>query len=207
MPCDGSRHGYADATRRPPRALVPLALFLIQEYRIAGDARASSGRLVDPHAVRAQPRRGPRASRTTRAFPSTGSTAPLWTLLLASRWRRRRPPSLRARQDSSAPPAPSSPSILTRPAALAWQARRPRSRSAPASRIVGTGALTWGALSGMEVSLAAALVAGALARSTRGTASLVAAVLVSLAHARTSRGDRADSPRLLLAPGAARCRA
>ena len=73
--------------------------------------------------------------------------------------------------------------VLTRRAALAWGAP-PAVALGAGVALVWTGPLTWGALSGMEVSLAAALVAGALLAHARDRTVLTAALAALAALAR-----------------------
>ena len=111
--------------------------------------------------------------------PGRGSTAPLWTLLLGGGLRGRRQP----RGAGEGPRAPAAAS------AAAW----PRGRSPPPSTgdpglgvLAGavtalSGPMLWGALSGMEVALAAALATGAFCRPA--ARALVAAALAQPRHA------------------------
>jgi hypothetical protein len=110
--------------------------------------------------------------------PVAGSTAPLWTLLLAA-----------AFAIAGASPAVAktlgvamaiAAGLVTRRAALAAGASAPAALAA-AVGLTWTGALAWGALSGMEVSLAALLVAAALwshARERTGWTAVLAALAV-----------------------------
>ena len=106
-----------------------------------------------------------------------GSTAPLWTLLLgAGAFVFGASPALAKVIGLAATIAAG---ILTRRAALALSAA-PLVAFAAGLALVATAGLTWGGLSGMEVSLAAALVAGALLAHAHD-ATFVAVLLASLA--------------------------
>ena len=187
--------GYTLAGRRRPSGAPPAmtscvlravlaswrlcALFMVARARWPA-RRVSAGRLVDPSALRSQPGRGRRV-RVQPGRPVAGSTAPLWTLLLAagaavvgarSAWPR-----------SSASPARSGPRCS--PGARRWRgARPPRARWWPASPCLGR-ADRVGRLSGMEVTLAAPLVAGALLAHARPVLGAVA--LLGLAITRVPR--------------------
>ena len=111
--------------------------------------------------------------------PVAGSTAPLWTLLLAAG-------ALMAGATVALTKAVGvacglAAGLLTRRAALAWGAP-PRLALWAALALVWMGPVVWGALSGMEVTLGAALVAGALAAHAAGR-DLATAALASLAVA------------------------
>src|SRR5262245_11580568 len=113
--------------------------------------------------------------------PVAGSTAPLWTVLLAatgivlgaSLWMAKVLGVVAAGVAA----------ILTRRAAVAWSASRGAALAA-AVALSWSGPLAWGALSGMEVALAAALVAVALLAHarTRTALSALAAALAALAR-------------------------
>lgn len=139
-------------------ALAPLLLFTARAWRIAGAA----GLPLDDSWIHLQFARN-LAEGAGFAYnpgmPVSGSTAPLWTLVLAA---------------GAVVLGPSIPMVLgvgvgatvgaalvTRRAALAFGAPRPVAILA-AVGLLWTGPMTWGALSGMEVSLAALLVAAAL---------------------------------------------
>ena len=136
-------------------ALPPLALFLLREQAIAG---AAGFPLDDSwiHLHFARNLAGGAGFSYNPGVPVAGSTAPLWTLLLgagafilgASL------PMAKLLGISCALAA----AVVTRRASLAWGASR---EVALASGIAlsWTGGMAWGALSGMEVPLAALLVA------------------------------------------------
>ena len=107
----------------------------------------------------------------------SGSTAPLWTLLLAAGALVMGPTVALSKALGIVGTVAAG--LFTRRAAAAWGAPEPLALAAGVA-LVASGALAWGALSGMEVSLAAALVAGALLAHARG-ATLASAILVSLA--------------------------
>lgn len=157
-------------------AAVALGLFLLRERQIAGAA----GFPLDDSWIHLHFARN-LAEGAGFAYnpgvPVAGSTAPLWTLLLAlGVWVAG--PSL-ALVKVVGIAATLAAGALTRRAAAAWGASAPAALGA-GSALMMTGALTWGALSGMEVSLAAALVAGALWAHARN-ATFVTALLASLA--------------------------
>jgi hypothetical protein len=111
--------------------------------------------------------------------PVAGSTAPLWTLLLAAG---------AAVAGASVATAKAAgvlcalgAAVLTRRAALAWGAPPPVALVAGVA-LLWAGPIAWGALSGMEVTLAALLVAAALAAHAAGR-DLLTAALAALAMA------------------------
>jgi len=91
--------------------------------------------------------------------PVAGSTAPLWTLLLAAGARIAGASIFMAKTLGIA--AALAAALLLRRAALAWGASRPTALVA-AIALCWSGPFVWGALSGMEVTLAALLVTAAL---------------------------------------------
>ena len=144
-------------------ALLPLALFAAREWRIAG----ALGFPLDDSWIHLHFARNLASGAGFSYNPGTpvaGSTAPLWTLLLGA----------------GAVVAPASPAmakvvgilatlgaaLVTRRAALAWGARSDAALVASIA-LLWMGPVVWGALSGMEVSLAALLVAGALLAHAR----------------------------------------
>jgi hypothetical protein len=172
---DGPRHRLADALVAVA-ALAPLALFLIQEHRIAGAA----GFPLDDSWIHLHFARNLAEGHGFSYNPGTavaGSTAPLWTLLLGAGGVVAGPSIWLAKTLGTA--ATVAAGILTRRAALAWGAGAALALGAGIA-VVCTGALAWGALSGMEVSLAAALVAAALLAHARDRTVSVA-LLSSLA--------------------------
>ena len=139
-------------------ALFPLALFATRERQIAG----ASGFPLDDAWIHLQFARN-LAEGAGFSFnpgaPVAGSTAPLWTLLLAAGAAAFSPSLGMAKAFGVA--ATLGAAILTRRAALAWGARADVALVA-AVALLWTGPVAWGALSGMEVALAAFLVAAAL---------------------------------------------
>ena len=153
-----------------------LALFLVREGQIAGAA----GFPLDDSWIHLHFARN-LAEGAGFAYnpgvPVSGSTAPLWTLLLAA-GALVVGPTLALSKTLGAVTTLAA-GLLTRRAAAAWGAPDLLALGAGVA-LVASGPLTWGALSGMEVSLAAALVAGALLAHARG-ATLLSAILASLA--------------------------
>ena len=139
-------------------AVFPLALFAAREKQIAG----ASGFPLDDAWIHLQFARN-LAEGAGFSFnpgaPVAGSTAPLWTLLLAAGAAASSPSLGMAKAFGVA--ATLGAAILTRRAALAWGARADVALVA-AVALLWTGPVAWGALSGMEVALAAFLVAAAL---------------------------------------------
>jgi arabinofuranosyltransferase len=137
---------------------VPLALFLARERQIAGVA----GFPLDDSWIHLHFARN-LAEGAGFAYnpgvPVAGSTAPLWTLLLAAASAALGPSLLTTKALGLA--AAVGAAVLTRRAAVAWGAP-PLAALAAAVALACSGPLVWGALSGMEVTLAAALVAAAL---------------------------------------------
>jgi arabinofuranosyltransferase len=157
-------------------ALLPVGLFVLRERALAG----VPGFPLDDSWIHLHFARNI-AEGAGFAYnpgvPMAGSTAPLWTLLLALG------ATLVGASVGLAKSLGIAATILTalilRRAALAFGA------SSPVALVAAVGLLwsrpmTWGALSGMEVSLAALLVAGALLAHARGHAALTA-VLAALA--------------------------
>ena len=139
-------------------ALFPLALFAARERQIAG----ASGFPLDDAWIHLQFARNLAEGAGFSFNPGTpvaGSTAPLWTLLLAAGAVAFSPSLGMAKAFGIA--ATLGAAILTRRAALAWGARADVALVA-AVALLWTGPVAWGALSGMEVALAAFLVAAAL---------------------------------------------
>jgi len=161
-------------------AAVPLTLFLLRERQIAG---AAGFPLDDSwiHLHFARNLAEGAGFSYNPGVPVAGSTAPLWTLLLAAGAFVAGASLVLAKVLGVA--ATVAAGVLTRRAALAWGAA-PAVALAAGVALVWTGALTWGALSGMEVSLAAALVAAALlAHASDGRAATAAlAALATLAR-------------------------
>jgi hypothetical protein len=145
-------------------ACLPLVLFLLTELRLAGvPGFPLDDSWIHLHFAR-NIAEGAGFSYNP-GVPVAGSTAPLWTLLLAL--------GVAVFGASAAVVktvgvlAALGTAIVLRHAALAWGASRPGALGA-AVGLAWTGAMAWGALSGMEVTLAALLVAAALLAHARG---------------------------------------
>jgi hypothetical protein len=166
-----SRHRFADLAV-VLAALLPLTLFLLREGQIAG---AAGFPLDDSwiHLHFARNLAEGAGFSYNPGVPVAGSTAPLWTLLLAAGAVLVGPSITLAKGLGVA--ATVAAGVLTRRAALAWGAPATVALGAGVA-LVWTGPLTWGALSGMEVSLAAALVAGALLAHAHDRTALTAAL-------------------------------
>jgi arabinofuranosyltransferase len=160
--------------------VLPLALFVVREWQIAGTA----GFPLDDSWIHLHFARNLAAGAGFSYNPGTpvaGSTAPLWTLLLGAGAFVAAPSLTMAKAVGII--ATVGAALLTRRAALAWGARSEVALVA-AVALVWMGPVTWGALSGMEVSLAALLVAAALLAHARdhALASAVCAALAVLAR-------------------------
>lgn len=138
-------------------AAVVLFVFVAAELRIAGEVGVP---LDDSwiHLRFAQNLAAGRGFGVNPGEPVAGSTAPLWTLLLAGVMALGVPGLAAAKALGILGYAATG--LLTRRLALAL-GLGPGSALAAGVATVGVGRLAWGALSGMEVPLAAALVAGA----------------------------------------------
>jgi arabinofuranosyltransferase len=161
-------------------ALLPLALFLARERQIAGAA----GFPLDDAWIHLHFARNIAEGAGFSFNPDTpvaGSTAPLWTLLLAAGAFVTAPAPAMAKVLGVV--ATVGAALLVRRASLAWGAHRYAALLA-AVAFLWTGPVAWGALSGMEVSLAALLVAAALLAHARAQliASAVFAALAGLAR-------------------------
>jgi len=161
-------------------ALLPLVLFVTRERQIAG----ASGFPLDDSWIHLHFARNLAAGAGFSFNPGTpvaGSTAPLWTLLLAAGAVVASPSLGMAKALGIV--ATLGAALLTRRAALAWGAR-PDVALVAAVALVWMGPVAWGALSGMEVSLAALLVAAALLAHARDRllASAACAALAILAR-------------------------
>ena len=160
-------------------ALLPLALFLARERQIAGAA----GFPLDDSWIHLQFARNLAAGAGfsyNPGVPVAGSTAPLWTLLLGAG-------AVVSASLTMAKVvgiiATIGAALVTRRAALAWGVRSDAALFASIA-VSWMGPMVWGALSGMEVSLAALLVAAALLTHAkdRPLASAVCAALAVLAR-------------------------
>lgn len=139
-------------------AALPLALFTIVERVVAG---ASGFPLDDPwiHMHFARNIAEGLGFVYNPGRPIAGSTAPLWTLLLAAAVFVAGPSVLAAK--ALGVTCALGAAVFTRRAALAWGAP-PVAAMLAGVALLWAGPVAWGALSGMEVTLAALLVAAAL---------------------------------------------
>jgi hypothetical protein len=161
-------------------AVAPLAVFVARERQIAGAA----GFPLDDAWIHLHFARNLAEGAGFAYNPGVsvaGSTAPLWTLLLAAVSAALGPSLLATKALGTA--AAVAAAVLTRRAAVAWGAA-PAAALAAAVALAWSGPLLWGALSGMEVALAAALVAAALLAHARGQTAwtALAAALAVLAR-------------------------
>jgi arabinofuranosyltransferase len=143
--------------------LLSLALYLVRERQIAG----TQGFPLDDSWIHLQFARNLAAGAGFSYNPGTpvaGSTAPLWTLLLGAGAVVASASLAMAKVVGVA--ATLAAALVTRRAALAWGARGDVALVA-AIALVWMGPIAWGALSGMEVPLAALLVAAALLAHAR----------------------------------------
>jgi hypothetical protein len=144
-------------------ACLPLVLFVLIEHRLAG----VSGFPLDDSWIHLHFARNIAEGKGfayNPGVPVAGSTAPLWTLLLALGAAVVGPSVTMVKTVGVATALAAA--IVVRRAALAWGASRLGALAA-AIGLSWTGAMAWGALSGMEVTLAALLVAGALLAHAR----------------------------------------
>jgi len=165
-------------------AALPLALFTIRERLVAGAA----GFPLDDSWIHLHFARNLAEGHGFAYNPGhwvAGSTAPLWTLLLAAVALVAGASVLTAKAVGFA--CTLGAALLTRRAALAWGAA-PNAALAAGVALLWTGALAWGALSGMEVTLAALLVAGALLAHGHGHVVLTAVVASLAVAARPEAG-------------------
>lgn len=139
-------------------AAIPLVLFVAGERRIAG---ASGFPLDDAwiHLHFARNLAEGAGFSYNPGVPVAGSTAPLWTLLLGVGFALFGPSIVLVKIAGVV--ATLAAALATAGAARAWGAP-PLTALVSAIALLWTGPMGWGALSGMEVSLAALLVAGAL---------------------------------------------
>lgn len=161
-------------------ALLPLALYLFREQAIAGGAGFPlDDSWIHLHFARNLAEGAGFSYNPGRAV--AGSTAPLWTVLLGGAAVVAGASLLVTKVVGVA--AGVAAAIVTRRAALAWGAPEPTALVAGVG-LAWTGAMAWGALSGMEVTLAALLVAAALLAHARGATALtaLAAALAVLAR-------------------------
>lgn len=161
-------------------ALLPLVFFAARERQIAG----APGFPLDDSWIHLHFARNIAEGAGFSFNPGTavaGSTAPLWTLLLAA-GALVSSPSLGMAKVLGVT-ATLGAALLTRRAALTWGARR-HVALVSAVALLWMGPVAWGALSGMEVSLGALLVAAALLAHARArlVASAACAALAVLAR-------------------------
>jgi hypothetical protein len=157
-------------------ALLPLALFIARERQIAG----APGFPLDDSWIHLHFARNLAAGAGfsyNPGIPVAGSTAPLWTLLLGAGAVVASPSLAMAKAIGIL--ATLAAALVTRRAALAWGARGDVALVGSIA-LLWMGPVVWGALSGMEVSLAALLVAAALLAHAHEHA-LVAAACAALA--------------------------
>lgn len=144
-------------------ALVPLSVYLLREHTIAG----AVGFPLDDSWIHLQFARNLAEGAGFAYNPGTpvaGSTAPLWTLLLAAAVRLGGAQLWVAKLSGIV--CTLAAALLTRRLALALGAERAGARVAGVA-FLWAGPVAWGALAGMEVSLAALLVAAALLAHAR----------------------------------------
>jgi hypothetical protein len=157
-------------------ALLPLLLFVARERQVAGAA----GFPLDDSWIHLHFARNIAAGAGfsyNPGVPVAGSTAPLWTLLLGAGAFVAGPSLAMAKVVGIL--ATLAAGLVTRRAAIAWGARDDAALVA-AIAWLWMGPVVWGSLSGMEVSLASLLVAGALLAHARARL-LACAVLAALA--------------------------
>lgn len=144
-------------------AILPLAYFCLREQQIAGAA----GFPLDDSWIHLHFARNIAEGAGfsyNEGVPVAGSTAPAWTVLLAGALALGPSPVVLVKILGAL--AMVSAAVLTRHAAVAW-GTPPLPALLMAIALAGSGPLVWGALSGMEVTLAAALVAAALLAHAR----------------------------------------
>ncbi len=161
-------------------AVVPLVLYMLREHTIAG----ASGFPLDDSWIHLQFARNLAEGHGfsyNPGQPVAGSTAPLWTILLGA-----------GALIAGATPAMAKvlgivatlgAALVTRRAALAWGAPASAALAAGVA-LLWTGPVAWGALSGMEVALAAFLVAASLLAHAQDRTALTAACAALAALAR-----------------------
>ncbi len=157
----GERYPGRDAGWVSAAFVLALAWFWITEWRIAGTLGLSSFPLDDSwiHLQFARNVAEGRGFAYNPGVPVPGSTAPLWTLILAGVFALLGSHPVWAKLIGIA--ATLVTVLLAR--RLAWQWTRNRRLALVAGVVTGlAGPLVWGALSGMEVSLAALLITAAI---------------------------------------------
>ncbi|PYO28773.1 MAG: hypothetical protein DMD86_15800 [Candidatus Rokuibacteriota bacterium] len=140
---------------------LALGLFWLRQWQIAGTAGLSSFPLDDPwiHLHFARNLAEGRGFVYNPGVPVAGSTAPLWTLVLAAGFALLGPHPFWAKVAGMA--AALATALLARGLAARWTMNRWLALLAGVVTAI-AGPLVWGALSGMEVSLAALLVTAAV---------------------------------------------
>src|SRR5262249_38614316 len=172
-------------------ALLPLALFVAREWQIAG----ASGFPLDDSWIHLHFARNLAAGAGfsyNPGVPIAGSTAPLWTVLLGAGALVASPSLAMAKVVGIA--AAVAAALVTRRAALAWGARD-RVALLAAVTLSWMGPVAWGALSGVEVALAALLVACSLLAHARDR-SLACAACAALGGAARAVGAPPEGGRL-----------
>src|SRR3989442_14962791 len=179
-----SRRAVSSAARRDDllvvaAAVLPLGLYILREQALAG----ASGFPLDDSWIHLHFARNI-AEGAGFAYnpgvPMAGSTAPLWTLLLAAGARVAGASLVMVKTLGVA--CALAAALVLRRAALAWGASPPAALVA-AIALLWSGPVAWGALSGMEVTLAALLVAAALAALERDRLVLAAGAMARAAPA------------------------
>jgi hypothetical protein len=151
-------------------AAVPLLVFMVAERRVAGVAGFPlDDSWIHLHFARNLAEGAGFSYNPGR--PMAGSTAPLWTLLLAGGAAVAGPSVAIAKVLGVA--CALGAAVLTRRAALAWGAP-PQAAVVAGVGLLWAGPIAWGALSGMEVTLAALLVAATLVAHATGRVWLTA---------------------------------
>src|SRR5438552_1791842 len=173
--------GAIDAACVAAAFAAALGLFLLRQWQIAGTWGFSSFPLDDSwiHLHFARNLAEGHGFAYNPGHPMAGSTAPLWTLLLAA-GAVVAGASVGLAKTLGAACALGA-ALVTRRAALAWGVP-PMVALVASVALLWTGPVAWGALSGMEVTLAALLVAAALLAHARGrtvTTALLAALAVA----------------------------
>ena len=146
---------------------LALGLFLLRQWQIAGTLGFSSFPLDDSwiHLHFARNLAEGHGFAYNPGVPVAGSTAPLWTLVLAGGFALLGPQLFWAKVAGIG--AGLATALVTARLAARWTSDRWLALLAGTAAAI-TGPLVWGALSGMEVSLAALLVTAALLRHTDG---------------------------------------
>ena len=170
------RGGLVDGACVALSLAAALAVYWIAEGRIAGAASLSSFPLDDSwiHLHFARNLAEGAGFAYNPGVPVSGSTAPLWTLLLAGTFSLAGIAPAWAKALGIA--AALATALLTRRLVWMWTESRALALAGGVIAAV-AGPLVWGALSGMEVSLAALLVTGALVLHTAGRAAPTALLL------------------------------